>query len=123
MKEIHSNNYDKLEMFADMLEPFAALLADGEVMGVLNRNEPIIRAVSIAIKRHKAEVTEILARMDGVEPEEYEFNAMRVTFKALQFFGRNDVQKMVKELFTSPEQNGAGASSGAATENTGDGEN
>lgn len=115
------SNEDKLELFADVLEPFAALLADGEVMGVLNRNEPIIRAVSLAIKRHKAEVTEIFARLEGVEPEEYDFNPMRVTFKALQFFGRSDVQQMVRELFTSPEQNDAGASSGAATENIEDG--
>lgn len=110
------SNDDKLELFADVLEPFAALLADGEVTGVLSRNEPIIRAVSLAIKRHKAEVTEIFARLEGVEPEEYDFNPIRVTFKALQFFGRNDVQQMVRELFTSPEQNDVAASSGAAME-------
>lgn len=118
---MNRTNDDKLELFADVLEPVAVILADDEVTGVIKRGEPAIRVVRNAIKLHKKQVIEILARIDGVEPERYEFDPMRVTMKLLAFFNRPDVNQMVNDLFTSPRKSADGASSGAATENMQDG--
>ena len=120
---MNRSNDDKLDLFADLLEPVAVMLADDNVTGVIKRGEPAIRVVRNAIKLHKDQAIEILARLEGVEPDEYEFDGMRVTMKLLGYFNRPDVQKMVNELFTSPRKSADGASSGAATENTGDGAN
>ncbi len=111
-------NDDKLELFADMLEPIAIIMADDNVTGIIKRGEPAIRMVRNAIKFHKEQVIEILARIDGVDIKEYEFDALRVTMKLLNFFNRPDVQRMVNELFTSPRKSADDASSGAVTENT-----
>lgn len=120
---MNRTNDDKLELFADVLEPVAVILADDEVTGTIKRDEPAIRVVRNAIKLHKEQVIEILARIDGVDPEEYKFDPIRVTMKLLGFFNRPDVQHMVNEVFTSPRKSADGASSGAATENTVDGAN
>ena len=114
------SNDDKLELFAYLLEPVAMILADERVTGIVQRGEPAIRAVASAIRNHKKETIEIMARLEGVKPESYQFDGIRVTAKMMQYFNRPDVQQMVNELFTSPQQ-GGGASSGDATDNTQDG--
>lgn len=109
------SNYDKMDVFADILEPATMIIADPEVMGMLTRKEPIIRAVKHAIKYHKDEVIEILSRVDGLSPEEYQFDGIKVTFQMLGFLNRPDVLQKMREVFTS-SRNDADVSSGAAME-------
>ena len=112
-----NDNEKKLEQFADLLEPFAEILADEEVSKRLQKGGKPIKAIAYAIKNHKAEVISILATMDGVSPDEYKFNGFVVTKKLFGLLNNPEIQ----ELFTSQGQNDAAGSFGSVTENIEDG--
>lgn len=108
---------DALDLFADILEPAAEILADDKVAEVIRTGGKPIRAVKYAIKNHKKEVIEILARIDGKDPETYEVNALTLPARLIQLLNKPEIQ----DLFTLQDQIEDAASSGPATENTGDG--
>ena len=106
-------NEETLDLFAFLLEPVAELLADQNLVDLLKNSTPI-KAVQFAVREHKKAVIEILARLDGAEPDEYKVNLIQIPIKLLKLL--NDPQ--VQELFSSQDQQTAAASSGPATENT-----
>lgn len=109
MKE--RTNEEQLDLFADLLEPAARILADKEIVTIIKNGEPPVRAVSAAIKRHKSEVIEILAILDGEDPKEYKVNALTIPVRLARLFKIPEVQ----EFFTSLSQKEK-APSGSATE-------
>lgn len=110
-------NEEALELFADILEPAAEVLADKELADIIRGGGKPVKAVAVAIRKHKAEIIEILARIDGADPEEYEVNVLVLPVRLINLLNRPEI----KELFTLQGQTGDAASSGSATENTGDG--
>lgn len=114
MKE--RTNEETLELFADLLEPFGELLTDDEVKTTMQGGK-ILKAVSIAIKKHKSAVIEILARIDGEEPSEYKVKILTIPKKLIELFSNPEIL----DLFTAQPQTTDAAFSGSATENTGDG--
>lgn len=110
-------NEEELDLFADLIEPFAEILQDGQVMGVLQNGGKPITAVKWAIKNHKQTVVEILARIDDVPVEGYKVSAITLPIKLLNLFNRPEF----KELFTGQGQQITAGSSGSATGNTEDG--
>ena len=114
-----NDNEKKLEQFADLLEPFAEILADKEVSELLQKGGKPIKAIVYAIKHHKAEVISILATMDGIAPEDYKFNGFVVTKKLLGLLNNPEI----KELFTLQGQNDAAESFGSVMGNIEDGVN
>ena len=110
-------NEENLDLFADLLEPATEIISDGEISSVLQRGEPPIRAVKLAIKRHKKSVVEVLALLDGECPETYVVGSPIVLFNKLLALLKNpDIQ----ELFTGQGQKTAADASGTATETTKD---
>ena len=110
-------NEEALDLFADLLEPVAVLLGDKELRDIINRKEPMIRAAAAAIRNHKSEVIQILARLDGVPVEEYRVNLLALPVKVVRLLNKPEVA----ELFIGAGQMNVAASSGSATENTEDG--
>ena len=110
-------NEDKLELFADLLEPVSAIIGDEEIRDGITKGIPAIRVASIAIKRHKKECITVLALLDGVPIEEYKVNLISLPIKLVRLLNTDEF----KELFTGAEQKTDAASSGSATEITGDG--
>ena len=115
---INRTNEDKLELFADILEPAAAILTD-ETWALEWQAGNRASAIRAAVKNHKAEIVEILARIDGEDPEHYEIDGMRLFLRLYGMFNRPDLEG-VEGLFTSRDQSAAAASSGPVTENTGE---
>lgn len=112
-------NDEQLELFADLIEPVAEIVGDAEVGAVFQKGGKPITAVKLAIKNHKAAVVEILARLDGIDPKDYEVPGPFVlAMKIFKLFSTPEVS----DLFTGQSQSVA-ASGGSATENTGDGAN
>ena len=72
-----------------------------------------LEAIKIAIKNHKTEVIEILAILDGEDPEEYEVNIFTLPVKILQILNDPELIK----LFGSQGQTGGAKSSGSVLEN------
>ena len=104
-------NEEALDIFADILEPAGEIIGDDEVKDLFRANDRV-KAVKVAIKKHKAAIIEILARIDGVEPDDYKVGIFTLPAKVLSLLNSDDVQA----LFTGQGQNGGGASSGSATE-------
>lgn len=111
-------NEEKLELFADILEPAARILADKKIKEMVDSKAPAILAVKHAIKSHKAEIIEILALFEGVAPEAYQINAPALVLKLLAIMNDPDFKAMSDGLFTSPLQSAAVESVGYATANT-----
>lgn len=110
-------NEETLDLFADLLEPAAEIFSDKEVVNHLRSGEKPVRAVKFAIKNHKQAIIEIMARLDGKEPEDYEVNLVSIPVKLVNLFNKPEF----KDLFTLQGQKADVKHSGSATENTGDG--
>jgi hypothetical protein len=111
------SNEEALEIFADILEPAGEIIGDEEVKTAFRAGEKM-KAIKTAIKSHKAAIIEILARLDGEEPENYHVGIFTLPAKILALLDNPEVAG----LFTGAEQNEGGASSGSATEVTQGGE-
>ncbi len=102
-----------LDVLADILEPASEIMTDKEVVS-LARSGKRIKAVSMTIKRHKRAVTEILAIMDGENPETYEPRLATLPIKLLELFNDPDII----QVFSLQSPNVDGITSGSAMENT-----
>ena len=102
-----------LDMLADLMEPAAAIMADKEIARLAKADVPKIKIVKTAIKNHKREVVEILAILEGENPDKYseKINLFTLPAKLLEIFNDPDLMS----LFTSQEQK-TETSSGSVTE-------
>lgn len=106
---------EALDMMADLLEPAAKIFSDKETIEGLTKEgegRSRARAAKLLIKRHKAEVQEILAILDGENPATYEINLFTLPLKLLEVLNDEDLQR----LFFSQEQSKAENASGSVTE-------
>ncbi len=113
-----TNNDDKLEMFADLIEPAAEIFSDKEIKKLSDAKANKARIAAVLIKNHKSAVIQILARLEGEDPDKYIVpGPFALAGKILKLL--NDPE--IVGLFTSQGQNATAASSGSATVNTEDG--
>ncbi len=121
---------EAFDVLADIIEPFCTILADKD-MQKLNRDNidlkkrtngkekiPTIKFITVALKNKKKEVIQVMARIEGVTPEEYLKTVNGVTLPLAVLNQVTDPE--VQNLFTlqSQTQESSSASSGSATENT-----
>ncbi len=85
-----------LDVLADIIEHAAEILSDDEVKRIY-REDSKSKLVAYIIKAHKKSVVEIMARLDGKEPEEYSFNLLTLPKKVLEVLSDPELT----ELFTS----------------------
>lgn len=113
MKISDFHGEEALDLFADLLEPASEIMTDKEFVEY-TRAGNAVKAVKTAIKEHKKAVIEILARLDGVEPDEYKVGVLTIPVKLLELV--ND--PALKDLFMQQGQKKENAASGSATEPT-----
>lgn len=104
---------DALDVLADMLEPAAEIMTDRNIVE-LARTEKKLLAIKAAIKDHKKAVLQVLAILDGENPETYNPPLMTLPLKLLEVLNDPDVQM----VFSPQGQNLEGSASGSATEST-----
>lgn len=85
-----------LDVLADIIEPISEIMADKEVVKTMGGSKKV-KAISLAIKKHKKAVIEVLAALDGKSVDEYECNILSLPKQILDIV--ND--PAVIELFTS----------------------
>lgn len=100
MKLSEYKNEDAIEVLCDILEPTATILADEEMRKAVNKGCNNITAVKLAIKNHSKEVIQILARLDGIEVKDANYNVITITTKLLEIL--ND--KEFTDFFLSQGQ-------------------
>lgn len=111
---------DALDLVADILEPAAEIFGDPDFKEEWKKSRA--KAVSLAIKRHKTAVFQVLAAIDCVDYRneialkayKQKFNVFTLPARLLELFNTPELVS----LFTSPEQSETEASFGSATANT-----
>ena len=101
-----------LDLIADIIEPATEILADPAIKEAFGRSK--MAAIKVAIKSHKNAIREIVARLDGKNPEEYHFTALSLPVKLLSLLNDPDLQ----QLFTSSGQTEDVTACSSASENT-----
>lgn len=100
---------DALEVLAELIEPAVEILADADIAAAWRdknpnktRGQKQLKAVSIAIKKHKEAVIAILAELDHETPDEYreKINVVTLPKKLLEVLNDKDL----RNFFTSQEQ-------------------
>ena len=117
-KTLREQNEEALDLFADLMEPAAEILADPEVSGKIGTGVPLGKIIKPAIKNHKAAVIEILARLHGQEPEDYKVNVLMLPIELTRFLNTPEAQDFLSSLAQSADE----GASGSPTENTEDAE-
>lgn len=117
LSDLHGE--EAIEVLADIIEPLAYIFADKEISSLAQDGKtPPVKYISIALKNHKKEVIEIMARLEGKTVKEYEktVNVFTLPIQILAIV--ND--DMFKSLFTLQNQtrNTSLASFGSAMGNT-----
>ena len=69
-----------IDILAELIEPATAIMADKEVAELARSKAPAVKIIKPAIKNHKREVIEILAVLEGEEPEKYAKKVTILTF-------------------------------------------
>ena len=99
---------DAIEVLADIIEPFAYIMADSDIQKLAKeatenkgKIQPI-QYIKIALKNHKHEVLEILARIHEMPVDEYEKTVNVITLPMEILAIVND--EAIKSLFTSHRQ-------------------
>lgn len=110
---------EAIEVLAEIIEPLAYIFADKEIAELAQgENVPPIKYISVALRNHKSEVIEIMAKLEGKEVEEYKktINVFTLPIQILAIV--ND--GAFKSLFTLQNQtrNTSLASFGSAMGNT-----
>ena len=109
---------DALDLLADIMEPAVVIMGDDDVRAAFDEGSKI-KGVSAAIKAHKAEVLQILARLEGVDVEEYHCNVFTLPGVILDVLNDRELLSFFTEQARMRTIN---ASSGRATETTEGGE-
>ena len=113
-----------LDILAEIIEPFTAMLADPEIQELAKQeNTSAIQYAKPMLKKHKKEIIEILAALENEPVETYKEKITLLTLPAKLIELLNDSE--VQALFQSQHQNGVEPlpNFGAVTENTGASEN
>ncbi len=113
---------DALEVLAELIEPAVEILADADIAAAWRDKDPNktrgqkqLKAVSIALKKHKEAVIAILAALDHETPDEYrkKINVVTLPKKLLEVLNDKDL----RTFFISQEQT-TGEPSGSASAST-----
>lgn len=108
-------NKDALDFWAEIIEPAAEIMGDKEIGLILRTGQAPVKAIKVALKRHKEAVIAIMAALEGSTPEEYEFDAISLPKKVLGIINNQEF----KMLFQSQGQTTDKTSSGSVTATTG----
>ena len=117
---------DALEVLAELIEPAVEILADADIAAAWRDKDPNktrgqkqLKAVSVALKKHKEAVIAILAALDHETPDEYrkKINVVTLPKKLLEVLNDKDL----RTFFISQEQTKAepSGSASASTEVSG----
>ena len=117
---------DALEVLAELIEPAVEILADADIAAAWRdknpnktRGQKQLKAVSIALKKHKEAVIAILAALDHETTDEYrkKINVVTLPKKLLEVLNDKDL----RTFFISQEQTEAkpSGSASASTEVSG----
>lgn len=81
---------DALDLLADIMESAMVIFADPEIRKAFEK-ESVLKVATRAIKNHKGEVLEILARVDGVPVEDYHCNIFTLPARLIELLSNQEL--------------------------------
>lgn len=81
-----------LDVLADIMEPISEIITDEAVRAAMAESK--IKGIALAIKTHKKAVVEIMATLDGEDPETYEYDFLTLPHKVLELLTDDAVQSL-----------------------------
>lgn len=88
-----------LDVLADMIEPVAEIMGDRDIAAILQSGKAPIKAIKLALKNHKRAVLDMMAAIDGEDPETYQPSIFVLPKRLLDLLNDPEVQR----LFSSQE--------------------
>lgn len=84
------------DVLADILEPLTTILTDEEVKQALQSKGPLLKAATLIMRKHKAEITRILATLKRQSREEYvrQVNIISLVKDILDLLNDPELQKL-----------------------------
>lgn len=88
-----------LDVLADLIDPVAEILGDKEISAALQTGKAPAKAIKLALKNHKRAVLDMMAAIDGENPETYQPSLFVLPKRLLDLLNDPEVQ----QLFASQE--------------------
>lgn len=92
-----------IETTAALIEPLAAILADGSIKAAVDAKEPALAIVKKLLLGWPNEVITILALLDGADPKTYEVNLLTLPVKLMEVLNDPEVQTLFFSLGPTEE--------------------
>lgn len=108
MKLSDYENEDAIDLLADIIEPVTTVLSDKNVVEAM-KNDTQLEAIKIALKSHKTEIIQIMARLDNTPVEEYKCSFLTLPIKLLEIISDKDLQSFFKSQLQSLDMNAFGS--------------
>ena len=106
-------NEEALDLLVKIIDPAVEIMNDQEAVKKLYSKDRKLEGVKDLIANHKRAVIEILAAMDGEDPQTYSFSALALPIRLLEIL--ND--KELLAFFTAQQSQASNGASGDAMEN------
>ena len=88
-----------LDVLADLIDPVAEILGDKEISAALQAGKAPSTSIKLALKNHKRAVLDMMAAIDGEDPETYQPSLFVLPKRLLDLLNDPEVQ----QLFASQE--------------------
>lgn len=100
MKRLSDYEGDEaIELWADMLEPMARILADAKIKELYQSGKPKLLLAKEILKSHKADAVEIINRIDPTP-----FNALTLISRIIGILSEIEETEELKAFFDTGEQ-------------------
>lgn len=84
---------DAIDLIADLIDPLTEIAQDEEILELTRKKgTPVFKIVQAILRRHKDSAIQILAIIDGVEPEDYKGNVFTIIGRLLGLLNNKDIQ-------------------------------
>lgn len=117
MKKLSDYKGDEaIELWADLIEPIAKILADKTIADTYKSGKPKILLAKEILKTHKKEAADILLRIDPAP-----LNGLNIIMRLIEVLLEIEGSEELRGFFgTAGKEKTLSESSGCVTENTGD---
>lgn len=99
MKNISDfKNEDAIDLIADLIEPVSRILQDEAIKEDITIKEKQMSAIKKALKTHKSDILEIMARLEGVEVKDLNATPISLIGKCIQILNDKEMMDFLSSL-------------------------
>ena len=93
-----------LDVSADLLDPMAEIMGDKQISDILKNGKAPIKAIKLSLKNHKKAVLDMMAILDGEDPETYAPSLLEIPKRLLDLLNDPEVQRLFASQETTSDE-------------------